>query len=958
MGKNISKDELLDKIVEDYTQRTRAGETPEIEDYKRKYPSVADEIEDLLSSVAMIEGLKAETKDPQSGGHTIKNADLSGMKQLGDYVLICEVGRGGMGVVFEAVHQSLGRRVALKVMLEHELESEKQIARFRREAQAAAKLHHTNIVSVFGVGEANGYHYYVMEYVDGISLKSAVRSLTEVDPESAKYESTQTQYQNQTATGCDVSTVVPVDNSELDLSQEEGRAGECENDREGQDETGGLFFSQPDAPSRVFGNGDHFQWVGKVGSQVADALGYSHQMGILHRDIKPANLMLDKKGQVWITDFGLVKIADEEQITRTGAVLGTPQYLAPESLKGHYDQQSETYCLGLSLYELATLKPAFAPGSHAEVFHRVIHETPVAPAKIDPSIPQDLATIITKAISKDPKDRYENAFALRDDLRAFIEDRPISARRPSLAEQATRWARKNPVVASLASLSVALVCSTAVIASWAWATTNQAYSDLQVESKKTEAALQKAEENELLAYMSEQYALESEKLAKENYNRSEANVKLMVETFDELFIDFLQKDTQGASGKFDFDGFNELAGIEISIGEGDADYLKKMADFYERFARQNQDNKDLLSNAAKGWRRVANINFLIGEYDAAVKSYESAVSCYKEILNQNPESVEALLSLVSTRSEMSNAVRKSRSSWGRQGREPVFLIRTNMEVIENHIHRDDPRVRFALAETLTAIGSAEVVRLAAENVIDLDRLGDEKRRPHQNNQPYDKQAKRYVERALTIANQLAKEDPTNDEYQMLLGKSHSSLGALEKNFNESELAIESLKKAVAIFKLLAAEHPDNRGYQFQAAVTLMLMPTESEDAISKEQIEEVKQIADSLANTSPNPEFVQLQIVSRLKMADFHIQRSQPTSASADLKEAAGVLKASKLEGPAMRSMLRAIAQTIRGISQTLPPRNRHEFVTGIRSELKKEFDRNLPWGRGQGRKPPTRNAR
>ena len=945
MGKNINKDELLDKIVADYTRRIREGDTPKIDTYKRKYPSIADDIEDLLSSVAMIEGLKAETKNPESDASKTKNADLSGMKQLGDYVLIREVGRGGMGVVFEAVHQSLGRRVALKVMLEHELESEKQIARFRREAQAAAKLHHTNIVSVFGVGEANGYHYYVMEYIDGISLKSAVRSLTKEVPFSPNANEAQAQHQNHTIGDGDVSTVGPDDNSELLFAEDIDSSVDSfdANEQSQATETSQILISDS-SRATVYGDTDRYQWVGKIGSQVADALGYSHQMGILHRDIKPANLMLDEKGQVWITDFGLVKIADEKQITQTGAVLGTPQYLAPESLKGHYDQQSETYCLGLSLYELATLKPAIAPGSHAEIFNRVIHETPAAPGSIDTAIPRDLATIIEKAISKDPKDRYANAFAMRDDLRAFIEDRPISARRPSLFEQAARWARKNPVVASLAALSATLVCSTAVIASWAWITT-------EVARQEADDARLLAEQNEALASWNEQEALASEQRAIENYNQSQANVKLMVETFDELFVDFLQKDSEGSSARFDFDGFNELAGIEISIDEADAGYLKKMANFYERFARQNSDDANLLSNAAKGWRRVANINFLIGDDDAAVSSYEKSIAGYMEILEQQPDSIEALLNLVSTRSEMSNAVRRNRKKWERQNLKPVFLIRKNLEVIENHAHREDPQVRFAMAETLNAIASAEVVRLAAENVIDLDRLGEDKRRPANQTKPeqYDRQAKRYVKRALTIANELVDTNPDNDQYRLLLGKSHSSLGALERSFGETELAVESLKKAVELFESLVVKHPDNRGYQYQSAVTLMLMPIESSAGISQTQIEKAKQVADTLTQTSPNPEYVQLKVVTRLKMADYHLGQKQPMKAMAELKDAGLLLKESGLDGPAMHSMLRAIAQTVRGIARTLPPKQRRDFVDSIRSTLSKEFDRHLPRGRRRG---------
>jgi len=932
LKKKISKSELLDKIVDDYTRRTREGEAPEISAYKRKYPAIANDIEDVLSSVAMIEGLKAEAATQDPAGDATQNADLVNRKQIGEYVLIREVGRGGMGVVYEAVHQSLGRRVALKIMLEKELESEKQIARFRREAQAAARLHHTNIVSVFGVGEFDGYHYYVMEYVDGISLKSAVESLTTAGT-SVGTSVDKTELQGQTVGDGNVSTV---GNSELIVGDGESF--------ETNDESQQILVPKAQNRSLFSSDPNRFRWVGKIGAQVADALGYSHEMGMLHRDIKPANLMLDDKGQVWITDFGLVKIADEEQLTKTGAVMGTPQYLAPESLKGHYDQKSETYCLGLSLYELATLQPAFAPGSHAEVFNRVIHETPVVPRKVDPSIPLDLATIIEKAISKDPNDRYDNAIALRDDLRAFVEDRPISARPLSIWEQSMRWAKKNPVVASLAGLSAALLLATAIIASSAWAITSRAYA-------KAEENLNLAEANYELALLNESLANDNEKEAIKNWERSEANVQLMVETFDELFVDFLQKDSKSTADKFDFDGFNELAGIEISIDESDAAYLKKMADFYERFANQNVDNEDLLDNAAKGWRRVANINFLIGDDKAANESYRKAVESYIEILKRNPDSTESLLNLVSTRSEMSNAVRRMAGKLT-----PALLINQNLTAIEKHPQQNDPQVQFAKAETLTALASAEVWRLAAENVVDLDRLADDRWRPMQPSKPgyYDKQARQYVEQALKIANGLIENDSDNLEYQLLLGRCHSSLGALEQHFGEKELAVESLNKAVDLFKSLSKQHPENPNYRYQAAVTLMLMPTENSESITQKQIEAVQATADSLVQKSPNAAYVQLQIVARLKLADYFVVKNQAGKAIDELIDAATLVKSSELKGPAEKSMVRAVSQTVRSIAQTLSLPQRREFMGQVQNLLGENFRRHSPRG-GRRRGPGAR---
>ncbi len=927
MKKKITnKDDLLDKIVADYTRRTREGRAPEIAIYKRKYPTLAEEIEDILSSVAMIEGLKIETNQ-EDGLKVKKNSDLSEMKQLGDYVIIREVGRGGMGVVFEAVHQSLGRRVALKVMLEKELESEKHIARFRREAQAAARLHHTNIVSVFGVGESNGYHFYVMEYIDGISLKSAVRSLTGIR---------ESEFKNQTVGDNGFSTASSTaSNSELFLPPD------LEDTEDASDQTQEVFAPKVKSRSGIHGEQNRYQWVGKIGAQVADALGYSHQMGILHRDIKPANLMLDDKGQVWITDFGLVKISDEASITQTGAVLGTPQYLAPESLKGKYDQQSETYCLGLSLYELATLKPAFAPGSHAEVFHRIIHETAASPAKVDLSIPRDLATIIEKAINKDPKQRYQNAFDFRDDLRAFVEDRPISARRPSLIEQAMRWGRKNPLVASLAALSAALVCATAIIASSAWAVTNQAYSELQIESLKADAARKKAEDEEQLALMNERLAIASEERAIENFNRAEANVSLMVKAFDSLFTEFLQNQTKGKT-KFDFGGFDELAGIEISIDAHDADYLKKIAGFYEEFARENSENKNLLNEAAKSWRRVANINFLIGETKDAALSYEKSVSCYMEILKQNPDSIDALLDLVSTRSELSNAERR-----GGGFQKPQQLIKENIAAIEMHPRRDDAQAQFALAETLSSIASAEVSRIAAENVVDWESLADENQRPGKDRRPkkrfegakratekYDKKAKQSVERAIRIARDLIEEAPENLDYKVLLARSQCSLGALEANFGEEESAKRSLEFAVTQFRKLAKKYPNNSDFQYQTAIAILLMPTEERDASAKQQLDEVQIIADELVLKNSNPAYQQLRIVSRLKMADWLQVNNQPKLAVSQLMKAVDLLETSGLEMHALDSMKRTIGQSLRLVTSDLTYNERRDLLRGVHGKL------------------------
>ncbi len=923
MNEELSQAELLDRIVADYTRQTREGSAPEIAQYKKKYPKLADEIDDLLTSVAMIEGLKAD--DTQKSHTDPAAVDFSGLKQLGDYVIIREVGRGGMGVVFEAVHQSLGRRVALKVMLEKELESEKNITRFRREAQAAAKLHHTNIVSVFGVGESSGYHYYVMEYIDGISLKSAVRSLTR--GESSDGPLSAPEELSETARVSENSTDEHDHTAELILS---GSA---------------IFAPGPTELNRTASHRSsrsRHLWVARIGAQIADALGYSHQQGILHRDIKPANLMLDNKEHVWITDFGLVKFSDEDGITKTGAVIGTPQYLAPESLKGDYDHRSETYCLGLTLYELATLTPAFEPGTTAEVFSRIIHETPQPPAKADPSIPRDLATIIQKAISGEPDQRYKTALALRDDLRAFLDDRPISARRPSLSEQSWRWSRKNPLLASLVALSAALVCATAIIATSAWMMTNRAYSDLKVEATKTEVARKQAEN-------ARTDAEEKKLIAVKSLSRSESNVGLMVEAFDELFAAFLKKGTDGTEGKLDFEGFNELAGIEISIDKADADYLKTMASFYERFARQNSENQALLGNAAKGWRRVANINFLLGDTETAIASYNQAIRAYVEVQQRNPESVAALLNLVDTRSELSGAiVRQRRFVLSKNKLKPKTLIAANVQDIEKHPQSDSHQLQFALARTLGAMGSAELCRLATENTVDLEQpwRGENQATRRKRDSVYFKQLKKSVKRAIKIAARLAAADPGNLQYQTLLAKSHCSLGAVEARLGDPELANDSLEFAAEKYSQLAKDHPGNLQYQYELAVTLLLLPSDENRRKERKKIWDVNRIADELASKSPNLVYRQLQIASRLKMAAAFVSNKKRSQALEQFHQAADLLITAKLEGPALHSMLREIMKTFRIVTRRMMPTDRDNFHFFLQQKLRRELDM-IPRRRG-----------
>jgi serine/threonine-protein kinase len=196
--------------------------------------------------------------------------------------------------------------------------------------------------------------------------------------------------------------------------------------------------------------------VAHVGAQVAEALDYAAQQGVLHRDIKPSNLLLDVWGNVWLTDFGLAKATGTPDLTRTGDLLGTLRYMAPERFQGHADVRSDVYALGLTLYEALALRPAFHEAGQMRLMQQISAAEPPRLDQLIPQLPRDLVTVVHKAMAKDPSDRYQTAGALAEDLHRFLEDRPIAARRLGVLEQAWRWGRRNPALAALLAALLAL----------------------------------------------------------------------------------------------------------------------------------------------------------------------------------------------------------------------------------------------------------------------------------------------------------------------------------------------------------------------------------------------------------------------------------------------------------------------------------------------------------------------
>jgi serine/threonine protein kinase/WD40 repeat protein len=450
-----AREVLLQQLAEEFVERHRRGERPALSEYADRHPDLTDDIRDLFPALVKIEHLKPAAGD-LSGGFVPEDgpADGHAPDRLGEYRILRKVGSGGMGVVYEAEQESLGRHVALKVLPRQALLRATHLERFRREAKAAAKLHHTNIVPVFGVGECDGTHYYAMQFIRGEDLDKVLHDLRRL----------------RAPPGVPATVAEPFEAS-VAQSLLTGRFTAAAA-TPAEEPPARSAPSLPTAADRVLGSstlsaagpeGHYYRGIARVAVQVADALAYAHRQGILHRDIKPSNLLLDQEGTVWVTDFGLAKAEGADDLTQAGDIVGTLRFMAPERFDGRSLPQSDMYALGATLYELLTLRPAFDDLNKARLVEKVLHEPPTPPRKLDPRVPRDLETIVLKCLAKDVAGRYATAEALAEDLRRFLADRPVRARRVGHIERAWRWCRRNPAVAALLAAVVVLLAAVATV---------------------------------------------------------------------------------------------------------------------------------------------------------------------------------------------------------------------------------------------------------------------------------------------------------------------------------------------------------------------------------------------------------------------------------------------------------------------------------------------------------------
>ncbi len=663
--KSDEREQRLDEVIADFLRLRSEGREPDRQDLLKRHPDLAADLTRFFADQDGFAGLAEPLRQfaaplPWAGGN-----GAAPPAALGDYEVLQEIGRGGMGVVYKARQKGLNRLVAIKMVLPGAYAGA-ALARFRTEAQAAARLQHPNVVQIFEVGEHDGRPYLVLEYVEGGNLAQRLGGVPLPAAQAARLTET-----------------------------------------------------------------------------LARAVHAAHQAGVVHRDLKPANVLLaapgaappreddattpfparreeapDLSGVVpKITDFGLAKQLDDETAhqTETGAILGTPSYMAPEQAEGrgrHVGPAADVYALGVLLYEMLTGRPPFRGVSKLDTLQQVLRDPPVPPRRLQPSVPRDLNTICLKCLEKAPAKRYASALALAEDCAAFREGRPIRARPVSRAGRLWRWCRRQPVLAGLTAALLAALLVGAGLVLWQW--------------RRAEHNL--AENVRLLGEVREREAE-----AERRRDEAERSFHLAHEVVKDFTARF------GDRGLLEAHGLQPLR----------KDLLEKARVYYEEFLARRGHDPALRRDMAAVSARLASITSEIGSKEAALDTYRRALGLYDELIRADPGSVE----LRTRRAAVHNDMGIVHDTLG-QRQKAIDAFRAAQEELEELLRErpDDLGLKHDLGNAYNNTGTVYAVT----------------------NRP--EQALRAFEKARDIQKGLVEARPDNPDFQMRLASSLNNIG--------------------------------------------------------------------------------------------------------------------------------------------------------------------------------------
>jgi tetratricopeptide (TPR) repeat protein len=550
-----ASEQRLDDVVVAYLKSLEAGFTPDPEEWLRRHPELAAELREFFADqaevrrwTAPLRPLAPATPPPEGTDtplpavpETADRAPAAPLPTLGDYELLAVIGRGGMGVVFEARQKSLNRTVALKMIRVDPTASPAEGRRFRNEAEMAASLDHPNIVPVYEVAEHAGQLYFSMKRIEGGSLADKLDG----------------------------------------------------------------FAADPKSAARLL-------------ATVARAVHHAHQRGILHRDLKPANILLDKEGQPHVTDFGLARRVEvDSSLTQSGALVGTPSYMAPEQTAGKKEAittATDVYGLGAVLYALLAGRPPFRAETVLATLEQVKGREPEPPSRGNRQLDRDLETVCLKCLYKEPEKRYASALALAEDLDRWLNGEPIQARRAGPWERLRKWGKRQPALAAL--IGVAAAAGVSLVCGIVWHN-----GQLQAAAELARREQKAAEEERRRAQKSATAERRAAAEAQAERRHAEDNLRRAVEAWGQSFEFFLErphsKDTP------------ELAMARKAQTE-------KASQFFLGLRAQVDKDPARRHEAALVHGQLGRVYIAMGKEASAVEAFSRSVVLYRQVIAVGP----------------------------------------------------------------------------------------------------------------------------------------------------------------------------------------------------------------------------------------------------------------------------------------------------------------------------------
>ncbi len=755
------------------------GIPPDVETLVAEHPDLADEIRSYVDSLKLLHQMTAGIRPPvtPTRPEPAPPGDMPA-KRLGDYDILREIGRGGMGIVYEARQLSLNRQVALKVLPFAAMLDEKQIARFRNEAQAAAQLHHPNIVPVHAVGQERGVHFFAMQYVPGQSLETALAELRG-DGEPTSGDGAPLLARSAVGSGRQAPTA----------GQASSGTQNSAASRLADTAPFGAYSTKASTRSRGY-----CHTVARLMIQAAEALQHAHEYGVVHRDVKPSNLLLDRHGKLWVTDFGLARIQSDSGVTMTGDVVGTLRYMSPEQAAGAtalVDARADVYSLGATLYELLTLRPAHSGDNRQAVLRHIETREPTPPRQLNPAIPLDLETITLRAMAKSRDERYATAQQFADDLRLFLEGKPTVARRPTLVDRAAKWAvrHRRAVALGAACLLILTVVSAtaAVLIAQAKSRTDRALAELEENTAKTTRLRALAEES--VDRLGSGVATDLAGVPGIEPLRAQWLAEALA--YYRRLIDLTAGDP--ALQREQADALFKAAGIAASLGDHSEAiaFCRQALDEYGALVQASPHDAELVLRRAKGHGSLGLLLARSRDADGALAAYEQAIKQQQLVAARRDAPVEAVQELAQTYGKLGLLLAElDRKDAGRNA------LQTSLGMTERLVERspDDLALRHDLA-------------LGYNNLSFVERGHDWDR------------AEEACRQAIAILEQLVDKQGASAAFRADLAMGLSNLGALLGRRDAWTEASESYRRAIKLQEQLVRQSPAVVNYRSDLAVS-------------------------------------------------------------------------------------------------------------------------------------------